>query len=87
MGAALSLAGVEGVVALFMDTDGSDGGTEVAGGLVDWSTELSARRQAISLRRVLVAHETRASLETLGDAVVTGMTQTNANDLVLLVIR
>ena len=53
--AAQALAGVDGVVALFIDTDGSDGGTDVAGGIVDWSTHLRAQRQGISLRKVLVA--------------------------------
>jgi glycerate-2-kinase len=85
--AALALVGVDGVVALFIDTDGSDGGTDVAGGLVDWSSELSARGKGISLRKVLAAHETKATLEVLGDAVVTGLTQTNVNDLAVILIR
>ena len=59
IGAALALSGVEGVVVVFIDTDGSDGGTEVAGGLVDWSTHLRATKLGIDLRRALVAHETR----------------------------
>lgn len=87
VGAALALSGVDGVVAVFIDTDGSDGGTEVAGGLVDWSTDLRATNLGINLRKVLVAHETRATLAALGDAVVTGLTQTNANDLLVMLIR
>jgi glycerate 2-kinase len=86
VGAALALSGCEGVVALFIDTDGADGGTSVAGGIVDWSTVERARRQGISLQRVLASHETMRALERVGDAVVTGSTQTNANDLVLIVI-
>ena len=34
--AALALDGARGIAAMFADTDGSDGGTPVAGGLVDW---------------------------------------------------
>ncbi len=86
VGAALALSGCEGVVALFIDTDGSDGGTSVAGGIVDWSTAERARRQGISLRRALASHETMRALQGVGDAVVTGPTQTNANDLVLILI-
>jgi hydroxypyruvate reductase/glycerate 2-kinase len=86
IGAALALSGVEGVVGLFLDTDGSDGGTDIAGGLVDGSTAQRAREQDISLRRVLTAHDAKATLESLGDAVATGFTQTNANDLVVMVI-
>jgi glycerate 2-kinase len=87
VGAALALSGAEGVVALFIDTDGSDGGTDVAGGLVDWSTAHRARRHGLSLRKALVSHQTTAPLQALGDAIVTGPTATNANDLVLLLIR
>ena len=87
IGAALALDGVHGVAAMFADTDGSDGGTANAGGLVDWSTGERARQQGMSLRKALVAHEATAILEACGDAMVTGPTQTNANDLVLILIR
>jgi glycerate 2-kinase len=86
-GAALALDGVRGVAAMFADTDGSDGGTPIAGGLVDWSTCERARQSGISLRKALVAHETMTALEACGDAIVTGLTQTNANDLVLIGVR
>jgi glycerate-2-kinase len=84
--AALALRQAHGVVALFLDTDGADGGTAVAGGLVDWSTEERSRALGVSLRSSLIAHTTMSALEAVGDAVVTGLTQTNANDLVLLVV-
>ena len=87
IGAALALDGVHGIAALFADTDGSDGGTPVAGGLVDWSTSERARQSGLSLRKALVTHEATAVLEACGDAMVTGPTQTNANDLVLILIR
>ena len=87
IGAALALDGVHGVAAMFADTDGSDGGTANAGGLVDWSTGERARQKGMSLRKALVAHEATAVLEACGDAMVTGPTQTNANDLVLILIR
>lgn len=87
VGAALALDGIEGIAALFADTDGSDGGTEVAGGLVDWLTPVQARRQGLSLRKGLVDHETTAILSACGDAVLTGATQTNANDLIILAVR
>jgi glycerate 2-kinase len=84
VGAALALDGAPGIVALFADTDGSDGGTAVAGGLVDWSTAGRAREQGLSLRKGLVDHATTALLEACGDAVLTGATLTNANDLVII---
>jgi len=87
IGAALALDGVHGIAAMFADTDGADGGTPVAGGLVDWSTSERARQSGLSLRKALVTHEATAVLEACGDAMVTGPTQTNANDLVLILIR
>ena len=84
VGAALALDGAPGIVALFADTDGSDGGTAIAGGLVDFSTAGRAREQGLSLRKGLVDHATRALLEACGDAVLTGATQTNANDLIII---
>jgi glycerate 2-kinase len=87
VGAALALDGVEGIAALFADTDGSDGGTAVAGGLVDWLTPVQARRLGLSLRKGLVDHETTAILHACGDAVLTGATRTNANDLVIVAVR
>ena len=83
-GAALALDGVPGIVALFADTDGSDGGTAIAGGLVDSSTAGRAREQGLSLRKGLVDHATTVLLEACGDAVLTGATQTNANDLIII---
>lgn len=84
VGAALTLDGVPGIVALFADTDGSDGGTAVAGGLVDWSTAGRAREQGLSLRKGLVDHATTTLLEACGDAVLTGPTLTNTNDLIII---
>jgi glycerate 2-kinase len=84
VGAALALDGAPRIVALFADTDGSDGGTAIAGGLVDSSTAGRAREQGLSLRKGLVDHATTALLEACGDAVLTGATQTNANDLIII---
>ena len=84
VGAALALDGAPGIVALFADTDGSDGGTAIAGGLVDAATAGRAREQGLSLRKGLVDHATTVLLEACGDAVLTGATGTNANDLIII---
>ena len=38
----------------------------------------------LSLRKGLVDHATTALLEACGEAVLTGATQTNANDLIII---
>ena len=87
VGAALAIEGVDGVVALFMDTDGSDGGTPVAGAIVDHSTSDRAAKGPDRPRKAILAHDTGAALRSLADAVVTGLTQTNVNDLVIVAVR
>jgi glycerate 2-kinase len=87
VGAALALDGLTGIVALFADTDGADGGTAIAGGLVDWSTAARAREHGLSLRKGLVDHATTALLEACGDAMLTGATRTNANDLIIIGVQ
>lgn len=71
--------------ALFVDTDGSDGGTELAGGLVDGDTEERARQQGVILGEVLRLQRSSAGCKQLGSAIRTGHTGTNVNDLFVLV--
>jgi glycerate-2-kinase len=52
-----------------------------------WLTPVQARRQGLSLRKGLVDHKTTAILVVCGDAVLTGATQTNANDLIIVAVR
>jgi glycerate-2-kinase len=83
--AALALGGSP-VSACFLDTDGSDGGTEAAGGIVDGHSSTRAREAGIDLEAAIAAHRSAAALAGLGDQVVTGPTQTNVNDMFVLAV-
>jgi glycerate-2-kinase len=72
--------------ALGLDTDGTDGPTGIAGGLVDHLTAGAARRAGIDIADHLARHDTSTALERLNDAVLTGATGTNVNDLKLLLL-
>jgi glycerate 2-kinase len=85
LAAALQIAG-QPIAALFIDTDGSDGGTEVAGGFVDGTTAQRARRMAIDVDDVLRTHRSSGALCLLGDALRIAPTGTNVNDLFAIVI-
>jgi glycerate 2-kinase len=74
------------VVALGLDTDGTDGPTPFAGGLVDGKTASRARQLSIDLYQSLMRHDVSPALRQLGEAVLTGATGTNVNDLKLVVI-
>jgi glycerate 2-kinase len=74
------------IVALGLDTDGTDGPTPYAGAIVDGSSATTARRQGIDLHRKLADHDVSAALEQIGDIVITGATGNNVNDLKLVVV-
>jgi glycerate 2-kinase len=84
--AAIELEGAP-VAAVFLDTDGSDGGTAHAGAIVDGMTVERAAAAGIDLRAALLEHRSQVALTALSDALVTGPTQTNVNDLFAIVIE
>lgn len=72
----------EGVVCAAVDTDGSDGGTDAAGAIVDAGTVSNER----AARRALVENESYEALDDRGALVYTGPTGTNVNDLRVFVV-
>ncbi|MDW5595737.1 DUF4147 domain-containing protein [Conexibacter stalactiti] len=85
LAAALVLAG-KPAAALFLDTDGIDGGTPLAGGLVDGTTAARAAERGVSLPAALRDHRATVALEAVDDALLTGPTATNVNDLFVFVL-
>ncbi len=74
------------VSACFLDTDGSDGGTRAAGAIVDGHSARRARESDIDLEAAVGEHRSGEALAELGDAIVTGPTQTNVNDMFVLAV-
>ncbi|MBA7691870.1 D-glycerate 2-kinase [subsurface metagenome] len=86
LSAALQLAAYDKVVIAALDTDGTDGPTGVAGGLIDNSTTKRAKEKNFDIFEHLLAHDASKVLLSVGDAIVTGSTGTNANDLKILLV-
>jgi len=80
LSAALSLAAA-GMVVVSLDTDGTDGPTGIAGALTDASTVERARSAGLDILDALSRHDVSPLLQTLNDAIITGHTGTNVNDL------
>jgi glycerate 2-kinase len=78
---AVELDGVEGWAAFSADTDGHDGSTDAAGGIVDDETAQRIRETGMDPEGALADNDSYAALEAGGALLVTGPTGTNVNDL------
>jgi len=77
---AVALDGLADTWALAGDTDGVDGGEEIAGAIVAPDTLARARSLGIRAADRLIDNDGHGFFEALGDQVVTGPTRTNVND-------
>jgi len=82
---ARKIAGLNAVV-LAVDTDGTDGPTDAAGGIVDGKTLERLEEAEIDVEETLRKHDAYHALERVGALLKTGPTGTNVNSLVIAVI-
>ena len=86
LAAALAIDGSEGIVVLSGGTDGTDGPTDAAGGVVDGKTMQRARDKGLDGRAHLQKNDSYPFLQATGDLLVTGPTFTNVMDLRLILV-
>jgi glycerate 2-kinase len=85
LAAAIHLEGVAGVTIMAFATDGTDGPTNAAGALADGSTVERARALGLNPRQALADNDSNTFFQKLGDLIVTGPTNTNVDDLYVIV--
>ncbi len=78
---AVELDGVEGWAAFSADTDGHDGSTDAAGGIVDGETAGKIRDNGLDPEGALADNDSFPALRAGSALLVTGPTGTNVNDL------
>ncbi|MGB8645366.1 MAG: glycerate kinase [Anaerolineae bacterium] len=86
LAAAIEMAGVERAVILSAGTDGTDGPTDADGAIADGTTLARAQAQGLDARRFLAANDSYNFFQPLGDLMMTGPTNTNVNDLMIVLI-
>jgi glycerate 2-kinase len=78
---AVELDGVDNWSAFSADTDGHDGSTDAAGGIVDGGTAGEVRDSGVDPEEALSENDSYAALEACGGLILTGPTGTNVNDV------
>jgi glycerate 2-kinase len=85
--AAFELSGHDGVAVASLATDGDDGISEAAGGVVVGDTISLLTANRLNPEDFLARNDTRDFLAASGGLIVTGQTGTNVNDLYLALIN
>lgn len=70
-----------------IDTDGTDGPTDIAGGIADGYTKDRMKEIGLNFNDIFSHHGTSDALIKLGDAIYTGNTGTNVMNLRVVVVR
>jgi hydroxypyruvate reductase len=83
---AVALGGVAGIWALAGDTDGLDGMDDIAGAIATPDTLARARAKGLDPRAMLAGHDGHTLFDVIGDAIRTGPTLTNVNDVRAILI-
>lgn len=85
LSASIEVSGFDVVVAA-LATDGIDGPTDAAGAIVDGSTLKRAEMMNLDALQLLADNDSYTFFSRLGDALYTGPTGTNVNDLTLILV-
>ncbi|SNS85629.1 glycerate 2-kinase [Anaerovirgula multivorans] len=87
LAAATGIEGLEDVIIFSVGSDGTDGPTDAAGGIVDGSTVERMRSVNILPEVYLDNNDSYHALKASGDLIMTGSTGTNVNDIVVLLCK
>ena len=83
---ALDIYSIQGIAILSGGTDGTDGPTDAAGAVADWTTHSRAEQLGLHPRKALENNDAYPFFERLGDLLITGPTQTNVMDVRIMLI-
>jgi glycerate 2-kinase len=86
LAAAIQIDGLDGAVVLSAGTDGTDGITDAAGGIVDGSTIQRGRAKGLDATVFLTRNDSYHFLEATEDLLITGPTFTNVMDLQVMLV-
>ena len=83
LSAAIELQGEEDIVFLAAGSDGTDGPTDDAGGIVDGGSMMRGKLEGLNAKQCLTQADAGTFLSASGDLIQTGLTGTNVMDIML----
>ena len=86
LSSAIRIRGLKGTAIVSIGTDGIDGVTDAAGGIVDSTTIYRGIEKGLDVLDFLANNDSYSYLKETGDLVITGPTGSNVNDIMLIVI-
>lgn len=86
LSAAQGIDGLDNVLVFSLGSDGTDGPTDAAGGIVDGETASRLREQGLSIHQVLADNDAYHALARAEGLILTGPTGTNVNDVAVVLI-
>jgi len=87
LAAALPMNGLKDVLVFSLGSDGTDGPTDAAGGIVDGNTVARLKDMEISAEAFLQGNNSYHALKAVDGLIMTGPTGTNINDIAMLLCR
>ena len=87
LAAAEGIAGMDDTVIFSLGSDGTDGPTDAAGGLVDGTSAAALHRIGLTIHEVLQRNDAYHALKAIGGLLITGPTGTNVNDVAVALLR
>jgi hydroxypyruvate reductase len=87
LAAAEGIAGIPNLTVFSVGSDGTDGPTDAAGGIVDGSTLAALTARGLKPRDILDRNDSYNGLKAVNGLVMTGPTGTNVNDLAAILAR
>ncbi len=87
LAAAIEIEGIEDAVFFSLGSDGTDGPTDAAGGIVDGRSAEKIRKSGIMPEVYLDMNDSYNALKASDDLIITGATGTNVNDVMVALCK
>ena len=87
LAAAPGIAGLADTVIFSLGSDGTDGPTDAAGGMVDGTTKGRLGALGLTVHQVLTENDAYPALQQVDGLIMTGPTGTNVNDVAVVLIK